>query len=146
MSIEANKTVVRRFMDEIVNRRNPAAAPEICAANEAWHGAGIGEIIGLEHLSRTLGAFIHAFPDLTCSVEDLFGDGDYVATRWLATGTHRGELMGQPPTGRPVEFDGISIFRVENGKIAEEWWHGNLAGLMQQIGPAPAAATRRREA
>ena len=81
--------------------------------------------------------FREAFPDIEFAVEDELAEGDRVAMRWSAKGTHRGELMGIPPTGNRVETTGMLIYRVSGGKSAEAWVSGDDLGIMQQIGAIP---------
>ncbi|MFE6132667.1 ester cyclase [Streptomyces sp. NPDC056437] len=85
-------------------------------------------------------AMLEGFPDLTIDVEDMFGVDDKVAVRVHFRGTHRGTFQGVEATGRPVSFRSIEIYRVEGGRIAEEWVSPDLIGLMQQISPVPAGA------
>ena len=74
------------------------------------------------------------FPDLESTIEDLIAERDKVVAHWRAQATHQGEHMGIPPTGNRVDFTGISIYRIEGGKIAEWWGVSDLLGLMQQLG------------
>ncbi len=71
-------------------------------------------------------------------VDELLSCGDRVVARWTGTGTHRGELMGIPPTGKSIDVDAISIFRIADGKIAEEWTVWDALGLLQQVEAVPA--------
>ena len=82
--------------------------------------------------------FLSAFPDTQMTVEDELADGDKVATRWTATGTHTGELMGIPPTGKQVTVTGMDINRLVGGKIVEHWGEFDQMGMMQQLGVVPA--------
>ena len=75
----------------------------------------------------------NAFPDIKYTVEDMIEDGDKLVARWSAKGTHKGEFMGIPPTGRQVSFTGIEIIRVKDGKAVEEWEELDRAGLMGQL-------------
>jgi predicted ester cyclase len=75
-----------------------------------------------------------AFPDLHYAVEDQIAEGDKVVTRYTASGTHQGELMGVAPTGSRVEIRGISITRIKGGKIEEIWESYDALGMMQQLG------------
>jgi predicted ester cyclase len=74
------------------------------------------------------------------TIDAQFADGDYVTTRFTAHGTHDGELLGTPPTGRDVEISGITISRCSNGRIAEEWELVDALGVLQQVGALPAPA------
>ncbi len=77
-----------------------------------------------------------AFPDLTYEVEDAFGDGDRVALRCTVRGTHQGEFLGRPPTGRSFAVGQIHLFRVRDGQIAEHWACRDDVGMMRQLGLA----------
>jgi len=78
-----------------------------------------------------------ALPDLRITLEDDVAEGDKVVSRWRAQGTHQGGLMDIAPTGNEVAFTGITIHRIEDGKIVEEWENWDALGLMQQIGAVP---------
>jgi predicted ester cyclase len=81
--------------------------------------------------------FITAFPDLNVTNEDLVAEGDFVMQRWTSHVTHNGPLLGNPPTGKKVTLQGINLFRINNGKIAERWGVFDAMGLMQQLGVVP---------
>ena len=78
-----------------------------------------------------------AFPDLVVTVEDQIAEGDRVVTRWTARGTHGGEFLGIPPTGKEFTFKGVDIVRIVDGKIVEGWDVPDLFGLMRQLGLIP---------
>jgi steroid delta-isomerase-like uncharacterized protein len=78
--------------------------------------------------------YFAAFPDINVTVEDVIAEGDKAVTRWTIRGTHRGELMGIAPTDKPIELKGITIHRIEGGKIVEEWERYDNLGMMQQLG------------
>ena len=78
-----------------------------------------------------------AFPDIQMTVEEQVAEGDRVVTRWSAQGTHEGELMGVPASGKQVTVSGITIARLADGKIQEEWSNWDGLGLMEQIGAMP---------
>jgi predicted ester cyclase len=70
-------------------------------------------------------------------IEDLIAEGDKVVARWRSRATHQGDYMGIAPAGKEVEFTGISVYRIEEGKIAESWSVEDQLGLMRQIGAIP---------
>ncbi len=74
------------------------------------------------------------------TIDALFSAGDRVVARWTGSGSHVGELMGLPPTGRPISVEAISVLRIANGRIAEEWTVWDAPGLLQQVGAVPAPA------
>ena len=106
---------------------------ELFSADLVGHFAGMPPIDSRTHLQLGLAAF-EGFADLERLVEDLLADGDRVVARWTTRGTHTGEFMGIPATGRFVTTSGITIFRLEDGLIVEEWSESDTFGLLQQLG------------
>ena len=138
MSAEENKAIVRREAEEIFSQGNLDAADEIYAPDFVGHEPTTPEgIRGLEGARQFAAVYREAFPDLQLTVEDQLAEGDKVATRFTARGTHQGELEGIAPTGNQVEIKGIYISRIAEGKIAEDWTNFDALGLMQQIGAIP---------
>ena len=126
MSVEENKTLVRREQEELWNHTGDLdAAEELFAADQA------------EAAKQEAADFRQGFPDVISSIEDLIAEGDKVVARWRSRATHRGDYMGIPPSGKEVEFMGISVYRIEGGKIAESWTVEDQLGLMRQIGAIP---------
>ena len=123
MAYEENKAVVRREQEELWNATgNLDAAQELFVADH------------VEAARQEAADFREGFPDVVSTIEDLIAEGDKVVARWRARATHQGEYMGIPPSGKEVEFTGISVYRIEAGKIAESWNEEDELGLMRQIG------------
>jgi predicted ester cyclase len=95
------------------------------------------EIYGIEGYDQTVYPLWAGFPDAHNTILHMVAEDDRVATLWTATGTHRGEFFGFPPTGRSIEIYGITIERVRGGRRLEGWGSPDMLGLMQQIGAAP---------
>ncbi len=126
MSAQENKDLVRREQEELWNHTGSLdAAEDLFAAGQA------------EAAKRVAADFRHGFPDVESTIEDLIAEGDKVVARWRSRATHQGDYMGIPPTGNSIEFMGISVYRIEAGKIAESWTVEDQFGLMQQIGAIP---------
>jgi steroid delta-isomerase-like uncharacterized protein len=139
---EANKALVRREVEEIFSRGNLDAAKEIYAPGYVGHEPTSPEDArGVEDAKQFAATYREAFPDFEVTVEDQFAEGDRVATRFTARGTHEGELEGIAPTGNRVEIAGLAISRIEDGKVAEDWTAFDALGLMQQIGAIPPRST-----
>jgi steroid delta-isomerase-like uncharacterized protein len=134
---EANKALVRRFANELMNRGNLQVADEICAPNAVNHSAPPGSPAGPAGVKQMVTMYRSAFPDMRVTIEDLVAEGDKVAARWSVTGTHRGELMGIPATGKRVTVTGMEINRFAGGKLVEHWESFDQLGLMQQLGVVP---------
>lgn len=106
--------------------------------DEAIAETYVGHVNGRDIPNRDAGrsfvqALITAFPDLHYKVEDTVIEGNRVVTRWSATGTHSGPFVGLPPTERDVVKVGITIFRIEDGRVAELWNVWDQHGLMEQL-------------
>ena len=115
----------------------PAILNEVYASDVVWHEPD-QEIRGLEQAAQFVTTYKTAFPDMTVSVDDVIAEGDKVVTRVTLRGTHQGETEEfGPPTGRQVELKGITISRIEGGKIVEDWDAYDNLSAMQQLGLAP---------
>src|SRR5579871_4562699 len=138
MSVEENKELIRRFVREVLNTGNLSAADGLLAPEFAVHISGMPPIEGLAAWKQAFGGFCTAFPDMTHVTEDLIAENDRVVMRGATTGTHKGDLMGIPATGKSVRWQDLFIYRIAGGKIVEEWGEMDMLGLLQQLGVAPA--------
>ena len=129
---EANKAAMRRLIEEGLNKRNFSLINDTYL-DCVYRSPVTGEIRG-EALKQFIKSVLVAFPDARYTVEDQLADGGKVLTRWSFTGTHKGELMGIAPTGKPVRISGMVIDRIVDGKIVEEWEEWDALGMMQQLG------------
>jgi steroid delta-isomerase-like uncharacterized protein len=102
------------------------------------HDPAPGQGPGRNGYAQMAAAFFSAFPDLRVQNHDVIVEGDKAVARWTADGTHRGELMGIPATGKRVRLKGIDVIRATNGKIVERWGEFDALGMMQQLGVIPA--------
>jgi steroid delta-isomerase-like uncharacterized protein len=135
---EENKALVQRFVEEAFNRGNLDVADEIYAPGFVSHESDGPVERSPEYVKQFVGTYRGAFPNGHTTVEDYIAEGDRVAYRWTFRGTHRGELMGIPPTGEQVAITGITVDRISGGKIGEEWNNFDRLGMLQQLGAAPA--------
>ena len=136
MSVEENKAIERRFWEEIYNGRNVDLIDELFATNYVLHGSG-GQDLNAEGTKQMLSMYFNAFPDLHGTIEDLFAAGDRVATRSIMRGTHRGEMMGIPPTEKSIAVALLSIDRIVDGKFVESWHLTDQVLMLQQLGVMP---------
>jgi len=135
MAGEAN--TARRFIEEILGTGDWSAADEVLQPDVVMYHPSAPEPIRVrEAVQGFLGMFRAGMPDLSLRVEDATGDGDRVATRWSARGTHTEEMFGIPPPNKQLEIHGISFFRFADGKIVESWYDVDMLGMMQQLGVA----------
>ena len=142
MAGEEIKAMVRRELEELYGAGNLDVADEIVAAEFVGHDSAMPDPIrGPAGVKEAVTGYRTAFPDLRMTIEAQVAEGDLVATRWKATGTHQGELFGIGPTGKQATVTGTSMTRVSGGKIAEDWTNWDTLGLLQQLGAVPAPAT-----
>lgn len=129
-----NKTVVRRIYDEIFSQGNLALADEVFDESAVTHSPDRGAVPGVEAVKRGMLMLREGFPDLQFTIDDLIADEDRVAVRFTAVGTHGGTFAGAPPTQQRITLQGMDIFRLRDGKVAERWTAHDLLGLRRQLG------------
>lgn len=134
--LEENKVLVRRWMEEPFNE-NWATLDELLSPDYVWHQAGRSEPLRREEAENFMRAFVDAFPDNSITIEDMIAEGDKVVTRYTVSGTHKGDFMGIPATGKEITFTAICISQVSDDRIIEEWDEGDVLGFMQQLGAIP---------
>jgi predicted ester cyclase len=138
MSVAANKALVRRYIDDVWNKRAYAVIAESVAADVVNH-ADPRAIPGIERWKQAVLRIHAAFPDVTVTIDDLVGEGDKVVVRVTMAGTHIGPPGRIAPTGRRVRWTETHILRLADGKIAEQWAAFDSLGLLQQLGAIPTA-------
>ena len=128
MSIEANKALARRIVDEMWNTRNLNVVDEIYAPQFGG---------GHEASRQFVAASLAAFPDLQITIQDQIAEDDLVATRYRMRATHQGEIANIPATGKQFEVTGIEMHRFADGKLIELWNIVDMLGILQQVGIIP---------
>jgi predicted ester cyclase len=139
MTAEQNKALVRRLVEEIQSGHNLGLVNELFDTGFVDHSVPPGLPPDREGVKMQFAMFFRAFPDLRVVIHEQVAEGDRVVTRKTFHGTHQGDLMGIPPSGRPVAFDVIDILRVSNGRITDHWNLVDQLALMRQIGAFPTA-------
>jgi len=139
MSLEQNKAIVRDYLNEIVNKGNIAAFGSYFSEDVVFNNAKGFK----QRFPAIRQAILSAFPDHHLTIQDQVAEADKVVTRVTFHGTHQGPFNGIAPTGKQVEWSGIAMDRITNGKVVEMWHVQNTAAIMQQIGGAPPAAPQK---
>ena len=137
MSVDEIREVGRRFVEEVINKQNLAAADELVAENFVELDPLPGQAQGREGLKQILAMFFAAFPDLHWTVEEDAAEGEKLWSRFTWRGTHRGDFLGVPATGNQVEVNGVVIDRIVEGKMVDSRILMNALTLMQQLGVIP---------
>ncbi len=136
MSLQENKALVRRFVEEVQNQHNLAALDALYSPDFVDH-SGITNPPNREGSKQFFTVLFAAFPNMRFTIRQQLAEGDKVMTHKTFQGTHQGPFMGIPATGKQVAFDVIDIFTVANGKLTDHWAVADQFSLMQQLGAVP---------
>lgn len=137
---EQNKALVRRVIEEIVNRGDLELVYQLISPEYAYFEPTVGSMRGREGYKGIVTTYRNAFPDLKLVIDEQIAEGETVVTRWRGEGTHGGELMGVTPTGRRVSVQGVVISRIKNGQLVDDFECYDVLGMLRQLGVAPAQA------
>jgi predicted ester cyclase len=129
-----NKAILRRFVDEVVNRRNLAAARDLVAEDVVDHTPIPAQAPGLAGLKQSLAALRVASPNAWSTEDEVIAEGDVVVYRGTLRGAHKGEFLKREPTGREFTATEVRIVRIAGGRIVEHWWLPDVAALLGQLG------------
>lgn len=140
MSIEQNKTIVRRLYDEVLNQENKLVIGEIFDADVTIYDPFTGVTTGPDAFRTLLDIFDTAFPGHRVTVQQVIAEGEFVAVLHTHLATHTGPFMGLPGTGKQVRVEGLELFRLRNGRIVEFWRKDDNVSLLMQLGLLPAMA------
>lgn len=137
MSVEQNKAALLRAAENFNRPGDKTAYLELYDTQAVLHGyAGVEP--GLASITQFYQGFWAALPDCQLTLDNLVSEGDKVACSFVVRGTHQGDLMGIPPTGKPINLTGCTILRFANGKCVERWSQADFMGMLQQLGVMPA--------
>ena len=135
--VERNKAVIRRFVDEVQNKKSEDAFDELNDPAFVNLSSPPGVPSDRNGSKAYLFGFLNAFPDSTWTIDDMIAEGDQVVTKKTLRGTHTGPLGELPPTGRSVTLQFVDIMRVRDGRIVEHWLSMDQLSFMQQLGVIP---------
>jgi steroid delta-isomerase-like uncharacterized protein len=138
-TIESNKAVIGRFIEEVINQNRLDRANDLVVEDFVELDPFPGQRPGREGLKEVLGMMRTAFPDIHWVVDEMVAEGDKVVTRFTWKGTHRGAFLGVPPTGKGVTVKGVVIDQLADGKMSKSRILMDSLGMMQQLGVVPSA-------
>jgi steroid delta-isomerase-like uncharacterized protein len=145
MSEQDHKTIVRRFIEEGLNKHNVALIDEVYSPDYVGHDPDRPVPRTITDMKQGMEVMLgKIFADYHYSIERLVEEGDLVAWHWTFRATHQGEIMGIPATGKQISFGGVNIFRFQDGKVVEDWVYRDTVGMMRQLGALPAPPQPRK--
>ena len=143
MTLERNKDVARRFIDEVFVKGSVEAVDELATEDFTPHSWASVQL-GVENLRRAVKRVSAGLSDVSMTVEDVIAEGDRVAVRLRAHAVHDGEFMGLPASGRDYTISETHIFRIRDGRVSEHWRDADMLDLMRQLGALPEVPGARR--
>lgn len=129
-----NTELMERWFEEVWNKKNKEAIHEMFASDGVANGLGEEPVIGPEKFAVFHRDFVSAYPDIRAEIVDTVAEGDKVAVRFRVTGLHDGDGLGVRPTKNAVDFTGMTIVRIEGGKIVEAWNNVDFMEMYKQLG------------
>jgi len=133
-ALERNKRLVRQMDSEVWNKGNLDIMDELFSPDFVRHFLPEGSTLrGIDSLREHVRSHREAFPDWKEEIKHIVAEGDLVVIHFVSTGTNKGSWMGSPPTGKKIQINEMSILRIENGKIAEQWLMPDLFSLQRQL-------------
>lgn len=136
MSKNNGGSIISNFIEKVWNNADLAALDELATETYEYYLGGQPPR-NIAAMKEFLQAVHTAFPDWKVQVENISGDDEYIAARWTGVVTHRGIFQGIPPTGKRISVCGINMYKIEDGRISQEWEQMDSLGMLQQLGVIP---------
>ena len=131
---ESNVKTVRNLNERVFNQQNADRIGEFFAKNGKWHGGVLGTVEGTENMAGLFRGVFNAIPDLHVAEQEVIAQGDTVVVRVVVEGTHKGNLLGIPASGKHLRWDGVDLYRLANGKVTDDWAGDDWLAIMVQAG------------
>jgi steroid delta-isomerase-like uncharacterized protein len=131
---ESNVRIVNQLIEGVFNQHNTDRIGEFFAKNGKWHGGALGTVEGTESMAGLFRGVFSAIPDLHVTEQEVIAQGDTVVVRVVVEGTHKGNLLGIPATGKHLRWDGVDLYRLSNGKVTDDWAGDDWLAIMVQTG------------
>jgi steroid delta-isomerase-like uncharacterized protein len=133
-SVKANERVVEAFLQDVVNEHDGDHAANYMNPDMQWSGGTVGTITGRANVAGLFAGVVAAFPDAHITINDIFGQGDQVVVRVVVSGTQEGAILGIPASGRHVQWDGVDVYRLSDGKISNIWAGDDWTAILNDTG------------
>ena len=133
-SVKANERVVEAFLQDVVNEHNGGDAANFLTPDTQWYGGTVGLVSGSANVAGLFAGVVAAFPDAHIAIDDIFGQGDQVVVRVVVSGTQEGAILGIPASGRHVQWNGVDVYRLSDGKISNIWAGDDWTAILNDTG------------
>jgi steroid delta-isomerase-like uncharacterized protein len=133
-SVKANERVVEAFLQDVVNEHNGDHAAGYLNPDMQWYGGTVGTVTGRANVAGLFAGVVAAFPDAHITINDIFGQGDQIVVRVVVSGTQEGPILGIPASGRFVQWDGVDVYRLSDGKISNIWAGDDWTAILNDTG------------
>jgi steroid delta-isomerase-like uncharacterized protein len=132
--LTGNERVVEAFLQDVINEHNGDHAINYLNPGMQWSGGTVGTVTGSANVAGLFAGVVAAFPDAHISINDIFAQGDQVVVRVVVSGTQEGAILGIPASGRFVQWDGVDVYRLSDGKISNIWAGDDWTAILYDTG------------
>src|SRR3989442_1788557 len=132
--LTGNERVVEAFLQDVINEHNGGHAANYLNPDMQWSGGTVGTVTGSANVAGLFASVVAAFPDAHITINDIFGQGDQVVVRVVVSGTQEGAILGIPASGRHVQWDGVDVYRLSDGKISNIWAGDDWTAILNDTG------------
>jgi predicted ester cyclase len=133
-TVAANERVVRAFLRNVIDEHHADRAGRYLTRDMQWHGGTVGTVKGRANVAGLFAGVVASLPNAHAAIKDIFGQGNQVVVRVVVSGTQKGALLGIPATGRNIHWDGVDIYRLQNGKISQIWADDDWTAILYYTG------------
>ena len=133
-SVPANERVVEAFLQDVINEHNGDHAINYLNPDMQWSGGTVGTVTGSANVAGLFASVVAAFPDAHITINDIFAQGDQVVVRVVVSGTQEGAILGIPASGRFVQWDGVDVYRLSDGKVSNIWAGDDWTAILNDTG------------
>jgi steroid delta-isomerase-like uncharacterized protein len=132
--LTGNERVVEAFLQDVINEHNGDHAINYLNPDMQWSGGTVGTVTGSTNVAGLFASVVAAFPDAHITINDIFAQGDQVVVRVVVSGTQEGAILGIPASGRFVQWDGVDVYRLSDGKISNIWAGDDWTAILNDTG------------
>jgi steroid delta-isomerase-like uncharacterized protein len=132
--LTGNERVVEAFLQDVINEHNGDHAANYLNPDMQWSGGTVGTVTGSANVAGLFASVVAAFPDAHITINDIFAQGDQVVVRVVVSGTQEGAILGIPASGRFVQWDGVDVYRLSDGKISNIWAGDDWTAILNDTG------------